>query len=74
MTPVPSATATLEEDRDRYSDGESELRFDWSMLFDSAALALTYVWLCCGVLVLVGIPVFFVALWAASRRRQTDEE
>ena len=74
MTPVPSATATLEEDRDRYSDGESELRFDWSMLFDSAALALTYVWLCCGVLVLVGIPVFFIVLWAAGRRRQQGEE
>lgn len=48
--------------------GGSGLLFDWGMLFDSVALAMTYIWLCCGVLVLAGIPVVFVVLWMASKR------
>lgn len=74
VTPAPSATPTPEQDPDRYAEGESELTFDWAMLVDSAALAFTYVWLCCGVLVLLSIPVLFLVLWAASKRRQQSGE
>jgi hypothetical protein len=44
------------------------------MLFDSLALGASYVWLCCGILLLLGIPAVFVALWAASKRRAEQEE
>jgi hypothetical protein len=44
------------------------------MLFDSVALGLTYMWLCCGVLVLFGIPVVFVILWVASKRQAQAQD
>jgi hypothetical protein len=43
------------------------------MLFDSVALAVSYLWLCCGVFVLLGIPLFFLILWIASKRRQQQQ-
>jgi hypothetical protein len=44
------------------------------MLFDSVALGLTYVWLACGVLILLGIPAFFGVLWLVSRRLRAEAE
>jgi hypothetical protein len=44
------------------------------MLVDSAALALSYAGLCCGVLIFLSIPVFFLVLWLASKRREQGEE
>ena len=74
----PAATATWTpepeggegEARGRYATGESELEFEWGMLFDSVALGLSYIWLCCGAVVLVGILIAFAAVWIASRRRR----
>jgi hypothetical protein len=43
------------------------------MLFDSVALAVSYLWLCCGVFVLLGIPLFFLILWIAGKRRQQQQ-
>jgi len=77
---VPTATWTAEptaEEGDtegRYAEGESGLQFEWGMLFDSVALGLSYIWLCCGVVILVGIPVLFAILWSASRRRRNLSE
>lgn len=77
-TPFPPATSTAvtpEEDvTQRYPDGESNLRFEWGMLFDSFALGVSYIWLCCGGLVLLCIPAIFLVLWVASRRRKQGEE
>lgn len=62
------------EDRGRYPQGESSLRFEWGMLFDAVALGLSYTWLCCGVFIVLGVPLFFVVLWvASSARRQRTE-
>jgi hypothetical protein len=44
------------------------------MLFDSVALLLSYLWLCCGGLLFLAVPLMFVILWVASRRRQEQEE
>ena len=64
VTPV----ATPADSDGRYAEGESNLVFELGMLFDSVALGLSYLWLCCGVLVMIGIPVAFVILWVASKR------
>ena len=78
-TLAPSATPGLSEpeataeEKQRYATEDSNLKFDLGMLFDSVALAATRVWLCCGVLLFVLIPVFFIALWVASKRRQQGE-
>jgi hypothetical protein len=73
-TPPPPPTSTpepaLPEDGGRYAEGEANLRFDWTMLFDSLALGLAYVWLFCGILLFLIIPFFFFILWLATRRRQ----
>jgi hypothetical protein len=79
-TPVPSPTldegqGTQEPDEEgRYPDEDSNVAFEWGMLFDTVALAISRMWLCCGILVLLGIPVGFVILWVASRRREQQEE
>jgi cytoskeletal protein RodZ len=71
-SPSPSPEATAVESG-RYPE-DPTLKFDWGVLFDSVALGISYVWLCCGVLLLVSIPVLFVILWVVSKRRQEQEE
>lgn len=65
ITPLPSPT-----EPQRYPDSDSQLSFDFGMLFDSVALGVSYLWLCCGVLLLLAIPVVFAVLWLASRSRK----
>jgi ABC-type uncharacterized transport system involved in gliding motility auxiliary subunit len=69
---TPSPTQPQATADERYAEGESNLEFDWSMLFDSIALGASYIWLCCGVLVVVSLPVGFAVLWAAGRRRHRE--
>lgn len=66
-------TATIDE-RQRYSDEGTDLIFEWGTLFDSVALGVSYLWLCCGAIVFVLIPIAFIVLWVASRRRKQQEE
>jgi hypothetical protein len=77
-TPVPTDAGAqaqpTEDGSTRYADEESTLRFEWGMLFDSIALGLSYTWLCCGALVLVSVPIVFVVLWVASKRRRQQKE
>lgn len=65
-TPAPGADGEGE----RYATEDSNLLFDWKLLFDSVALGLSYVWLCCGGLIIVSIVIFFVVLWISARKRQ----
>ncbi len=74
FTPFPTATSTPEDERQRYSEGDSNLRFEWGMLVDSAALALAYTGLCCGVFLFLSIPVFFLVLWLAGKRGEQGGE
>jgi hypothetical protein len=73
VSPTPTLAASG-EGGSRYPDDNSNLRFEWGMLFDSVALGLSYLWLCCGLLVLLAIPTFFLILWLAGKRRRQDEE
>jgi hypothetical protein len=70
-SPVPSETPGAS---DRYPEGESDVTFDLGELFDAVALGLSRLWLCCGVLVFLGLIVLFVMLWVASQRRRQQEE
>jgi hypothetical protein len=78
-TPVapPTGEPTVEptsSQSERYADENTGLKFEWGRLFDSAALFLSYVWLCCGVFVFLAIPIAFVVLWQANKRRQQGGE
>jgi hypothetical protein len=83
-TPVPIATfaptatmgsvestATIPE---RYSAEDAGFVFDFSTLFDSVALGASYAWLCCGALLLLLVPLFFLVLWLAGKRRERNKE
>jgi hypothetical protein len=69
-------TAPLEADTgwQRYPSDASNVSYQWGMLFDSVALGLSYVWLGCGILIFVTIPVAFAVLWVVSKRRQQPLE
>jgi len=71
--PTPAEASATPDDRQRYAEDDSNVKFEWSMLFDSLSLFLSYAWLCCGILVFLAIPVFFVVLWIASKRRQQQQ-
>jgi len=58
---------------ERYADENTGLRFDWGKLFDSTALLVSSIWLCCGVLLFLAIPVAFAVLWVVSKRQQERE-
>jgi cytoskeletal protein RodZ len=68
-----AATPTVDE-RQRYADEGTGLVFEWGTLFDSVALGVSYLWLCCGLFVFLLIPLVFVVLWVASRRRGQQQE
>jgi hypothetical protein len=74
-TAPPSETAepgvTADQDL-RYPEGESNLRFEWGMLFDSLALFFSYAWLFCGILLFIAVPLLFFILWRSSDQRQEE--
>jgi hypothetical protein len=74
VTPAVSVPEATTEESQRYPTEDANLKFDWGMLFDSVALGASYVWICCGVLLLVLVPVFSIVLWVANKRRQQDKD
>jgi hypothetical protein len=76
-SPLPSLTPTPgtgeDEGTGRYAQGDEGFVFEWGTLFDSFALGASYVWLCCGVFLLVLVPISFLALWVASKRRSQND-
>lgn len=79
-TPVALETAEADEAEEtsdeslRYPEGDSEVKFDWGMLFDALALFFSYAWLICGIIVFLGVPVLLYFLWRAAERRQKGDE
>lgn len=73
-TVVPASPVPTEVAGDRYADEDSNLRFDWRLLFDSVALGLSYLWLGCGALLLLAVPLFFFVLWFLGKRREEEGE
>ena len=73
-TEVPNTAEPTPNEKQRYPDGETELKFEWGMLFDSVSLLLSYIWLFCGVLIFLAVPISFIVLWVASKRREQQQE
>ncbi len=71
VTPVPMPTESATASGDsRYTQGETNLKFEWGKLFDAVALGVSYLWLCCGIMLLPLLLLFFGVLWIASHRRR----
>jgi hypothetical protein len=84
-TPAPEAPAAPQRVEDvgepeaasepqRYPEDTANLEFEWGTLFDSVALGISYVWLCCGVLLLLGLPLLLAVLWLRSKQRREPDE
>lgn len=81
-TETPVATTTSEtaepestaDENQRYPEEDSNLRFEWGMLFDSLALFFSYAWLFCGILLFIAVPLLFFFLWRASDRRKEEDQ
>lgn len=78
-TPAPTATEErgeqeVEPDSEAQSPEDPNLEFDWGELFDALALGASYLWLGCGILLVLLLPFLFIALWVASNRRKQQEE
>lgn len=72
-TPAMGETDELgSEESLRYPEGESKLSYDWGMFFDAVALFFSYVWLICGILLFLGLPVLLYFLWRAAERQQQE--
>ena len=56
------------------STGETEVVVDSGLLIDSVLVYVSYVWLCCGVIAFVSIPIIFLALyvWGSQRSRKSN--
>ena len=65
--PFAQATPDPTGDRSRYTRGESNVIFKWDMLIDALALVVARAWLCCGVIVILAIPILFIVLWNKSQ-------
>jgi hypothetical protein len=71
VAPVQPAVAPPVIPGDKAEPGSSEVVIDNALLIDQILVYVSYVWLCCGVLLFIMIPVAFLALyiWGAKRRK-----
>jgi cytoskeletal protein RodZ len=70
-SPLPTALATsaaASAGSQRYPESEADLRFSWRTLIDSLAVAFSYVWLACGIVVFVLFLCVLVLRWLRGRR------
>jgi hypothetical protein len=65
MATPATAAATAEEQR--YPQEKADLRFDWPVLLDSLALGISYLWLVCGIVLLLVAIVVLAYLWLSSK-------
>lgn len=56
------------------SSAPPEIVIDSGLLIDSILVYISYVWLCCGVLAFILIPVIFLALYVLGIRRSSSSE
>jgi cytoskeletal protein RodZ len=71
-TPAPSATPVEAQE----SGGSSQSIVNWAKFWDTMAVTVAYPWLCCGILLLLLVPVGLIYLEIKGRRRPrtTPEE
>jgi hypothetical protein len=65
---MPTSGALGSAESDRYPGDEADVRFDWSTLIDSFALALSYLWLACGIVALGLLVAWLVVRLLRGRR------
>lgn len=70
-TQVLEPTSTPDPKRRRGSsrDNPPELVVNWPMFIDTMVVALSYFWLCCGGLVMVGVPFVLGMAYILGQRR-----
>lgn len=65
-TPIPPPPRPAEE------SGPAEVVIDSGLLIDSILVYISYVWLCCGVILFITIPIVFLLLYVVGSRRNRN--
>ncbi|MFN8457493.1 MAG: hypothetical protein U0401_23010 [Anaerolineae bacterium] len=76
-TPPPPEPArrNREEPPEAEADaGPSNFILDQAELIDTVVVTSAWVWLCCGILLLLIVPLFFVVVYIRGRRKIIDQE
>jgi len=63
-----ATSAAVSDGSQRYPEGDANLRFSWRTLIDSLALAVSYLWLACGIVVFLLFVSLLVFRWLKGRR------
>lgn len=73
--PVEPGRRNRAEPVDEETDaGPSNFILDQAELIDTVVVTGAWVWLCCGILLLLIVPLFFVVMYIRGRRKIIDQE
>ncbi len=72
--PQPYQLRERDESADDETGGESNLILDQAELIDTVVVSTAYVWLCCGFILLLLIPLVFIFLQIRGRSKIQKEE
>lgn len=75
--PEPAPSSRRGEDRfaeDEFEEDDASLILDRAELIDSVVVSTAYVWLCCGIIIFLLIPLAFLFLQIRGRTRMSRED
>jgi len=70
----PEAATAAKPKPEPVNPDESEVVVDSGLLIDSILVYISYVWLCCGVIAFISIPIIFLALyvWGSQQSKKSS--
>ena len=72
--PPPERRNREEQPKEESNTGPSNFILDQAELIDTVVVTGAWVWLCCGILLLLVVPLFFVVMYIRGRRKIIDQE
>jgi hypothetical protein len=76
--PAPAPSSRRGEDRlagdELEEEGDADFTLDRAELIDSVVVSTAYVWLCCGIIIFLLIPLAFLFLQIRGRTRMSQED
>lgn len=74
LPPEPGRRNREERPREEANTGPSNFILDQAELIDTVVVTGAWMWLCCGILLLLVVPLFFVVMYIRGRRKIIDQE
>lgn len=70
----PARRNREERPEEEINEGPSNFILDQAELIDTVVVTGAWVWLCCGILLILIVPLFFVVMYIRGRRKIIDQE